>query len=312
MHIPGGFLSDPVCTACTLATGATVAVGAVRLRAAGASPAAMGALGAGIFAAQMVNFPVDHGTSGHVIGAAAATALLGPWAAMLVMAAVLAIQCLLFGDGAVSTLGVNILNMGVVAVATAWVVNRVVRRQVPGRHGAMLAGGLAAWVSVIAAASACSLELAASGTYGLADVMSAMLNVHAAIGIGEALVTAAVVAIVFRSAEARSIAQPARLGTRRLAAALAIAVGIAMLLAPLASSAPDGLERVAQNLGFADQALPSAAAIAPDYVLPGFAWQPLAVALAGTLGVVAAFAGSWAVCRVARYGSSAEGRSTGL
>lgn len=302
MHIPDGFLSDPICAATTLASGAAVAIGAARLRTSSASPAAMGAVGAGVFAAQMVNFPIDHGTSGHVLGAAAAAILLGPWTAMLLMTMVLGLQCFLFADGGVASLGANVLNMGVVAVIAASGSFAAVTRYVPGRRGVLVGSAVAGWVSVVAAAAVCSIELACSGAYGLGALAADMLSTHAAIGVGEALVTAGVVALVGSTSQ-REVPSPAwsARGVKLWAASLAVALVIASIVAPLASSAPDGLMRVASDLGFADLATGGwSMAAAPDYILPGLAWQPLAVALAGVLGVTAAFAGSYAVCKVSR------------
>ena len=202
MHIPDGFLSPDVAAG----TG-VVAAGAVgyALRRADrtlderAVPL-LGVTGAFVFAAQMLNFPVAGGTSGHFLGAALAAVLLGPWMACLVLAVVLVMQAFVFADGGVTALGANILNMGVVGGLGAGLVLAAGRRVLPRTRGAFL--GLvaaAAWLAVMAGAGACSLELAASGTVPLGTVLPAMLGVHALIGIGEAVVTVAAVSAVLAS-----------------------------------------------------------------------------------------------------------------
>ncbi len=143
MHIPNGFLSDPVCAVSTAASLAALGVGFARARQTddSRSAALMAATGAGIFAAQMVNFPIQAGTSGHVIGAALAAILLGPWRGMLTMAVVLAVQCFAFGDGGASTLGANILNMAVAGTLSAWALYTLVAGRVSGTRGKLVGRG---------------------------------------------------------------------------------------------------------------------------------------------------------------------------
>lgn len=306
MHIPNGFLSDPVCTATTLASFTALGMGVARIRQTIDTPsstpvpahssALLAATGAGVFAAQMVNFPIGDGTSGHVVGAALAAILLGPWRGMLTMAVVLAVQCLVFGDGGLSTLGANVLNMAVVGTLSATGLNGFVRRRVLGTSGQLLGAALASFGSVLASATVCSLELAASGTYALGNVMSAMISVHVWIALGEAVATVAVLAALSTLRAENAL----RSGHRAIVASLAVAVAVAGLLAPWASSAPDGLERVAEDLHFASQASMASWAFVPDYEAPGIAWPALAVALAGILGVAFVFVVSYTVDRTAK------------
>jgi len=155
----------------------------------------MAVLAAGIFVAQMLNFPIGGGTTGHLIGAALAVVLLGLPSAIVVMTVVLLIQGLVFGDGGLTALGLNLLNMAVVATFTAWVTLKLV----PAKRRT-LAIPLAAWISVFCAASACALELSLSyalhpGQYGITAwvAIPAMLSTHAVIGVGEAVITGGVV-----------------------------------------------------------------------------------------------------------------------
>lgn len=199
MHIPDGFLNLT-----TVATTYVVSAGgignAVRIanrRLGEKHVPLMGILAAFIFAAQMLNFPVAGGTSGHIIGAALAAILLGPWAAALIMSAVLIAQSLLFQDGGLLALGANLLNMGFVASFTAYYVYRLVRAVTGGSRRGLLVGAFTAgWISVFLASIATAIELAVSGIIALPLVLSAMGGIHAIIGIGEGLITSAVLSMI--------------------------------------------------------------------------------------------------------------------
>ncbi len=199
MHIPDGFVSTPVVAAGIVVAAGSVAyaVKATNKRMGEKQIPLMGVLAAFIFAAQMLNFPVIGGTSGHLLGAALTAILLGPWAGVLVMTCVLAVQSLIFQDGGLLALGVNIFNMGVVACLVGYYVYRGVTLLLgKQRLGIMIGGGLAAWLTVVAASVVCALELSVSGTVPLSVALPAMAGIHALIGIGEGLITAAVLALV--------------------------------------------------------------------------------------------------------------------
>ncbi len=157
----------------------------------------MGVLAAFIFAAQMLNFPIAGGTSGHFLGAALAAILRGPWASVLIMSCVLIAQCLIFQDGGLLALGANILNMGIVGSFSGYYIYRFVTLLLGnGRRGRLIGGSLGAWSSVFLAAIACAIELAVSGVSPMRVDLQAMAGVHALIGIGEGLVTGAVLSLV--------------------------------------------------------------------------------------------------------------------
>ena len=199
MHIPDGFVSTPVAAVgCVVAAGCVAyAVKATNKKMGEKQIPLMGVLAAFIFAAQMLNFPVAGGTSGHLIGAALAAVLLGPWAGVLIMTCVLGVQCLVFQDGGLFALGANIFNMGVVASFASYYVYRGVASLFGERRPSILVGGgLAAWFSVVTASIFCALELAISGTVPLGVALPAMTGVHVLIGIGEGLITAAVLSLV--------------------------------------------------------------------------------------------------------------------
>ncbi len=153
----------------------------------------LGVIAAFVFAAQMLNFPIAGGTSGHVVGATLAAVLLGPWLACLVMCVVVSTQAFAFADGGIGALGANVLNMGVLGALLAGILLAVVVRAAPSRGVYLAAVGTVAWVAVMVGAAATSVELAMSGTVPLHTVLPAMLAVHALIGAGEALVTVAAV-----------------------------------------------------------------------------------------------------------------------
>ena len=200
LHIPDGFLSTPVSTVGWVVAMVAIVVAtrqAERQMSDRAVPL-MGVMAAFIFAAQMMNFPVAGGTSGHLLGGALAVILLGPWAAIIVMTAVVGLQALLFQDGGLVVLGANIFNMGVLTIGVGYgtygLLSPLARRA--GGAGLMVAAAVAAWMSVEASAVVAALELAVSGTSPLNVALPAMVSVHALIGIGEGLITAAALSFI--------------------------------------------------------------------------------------------------------------------
>jgi len=202
VHIPDGFLTPEVAAGAGVLAAGAVAYGLRRADETLDERAVplLGVTGAFVFAAQMLNFPVAGGTSGHVLGAALAAVLLGPWMACLVLAVVLAMQAFVFADGGVTALGANVLNMGVIGGLGAGLVLAAGRRVLPDTRTAFLGlVGIAAWTAVMAGAAATAAELALSGTVPLQTVLPAMLGVHALIGVGEAVVTVTAVSAVLAS-----------------------------------------------------------------------------------------------------------------
>jgi cobalt/nickel transport system permease protein len=201
MHMPDGFISAPV----ALAAG-VVAVGGVAYCIRGArrtldermAPMA-GLTAAFIFAVQMLNFPVAAGTSGHLLGGALAAVLIGPYAGALAVTTVLIVQALLFADGGLTALGLNIINMAFVTTVVAWFVFRGLMRVLPKtRTSVVVAGSVGAFLSVPASALAFTLEYAIGGTatFDVSQVLVAMVGVHGLIGIGEAVITGLTLAAV--------------------------------------------------------------------------------------------------------------------
>jgi cobalt/nickel transport system permease protein len=297
MHLPDHYL-DPVTTAVTTAVAAgAVAIAVRRARQESyTSWRLIGAVAAGIFAGQMMNFPINGATSGHLVGGALAAILLGPWSGLLAMAVVLAVQAIVFGDGGISALGANMLNMGVVGCLVGrWAYDGALLVSGSRSPSArMLASGLAAWASVVAAAFACAVEMAVSGQSAAGEVLSAMMPLHALVGVAEATITAAVVlvSVPVTARNSESLGAPSFESHRRsIAMGLLAAAMIVIVLAPLASELPDGLEAAISQLSFSTdvEAAPLWSSPLPDYSIPGIdaAWATAAVGLIGIALVVA-------------------------
>jgi len=294
VHIPDGFLDTK--TAATAALLSTAAIGVALRSVKRALPPAkvplMGLTAAFVFAAQMLNFPVAAGTSGHLMGAVLAAVLLGPGAAVLVMTCVLVVQCLLFADGGLSALGANVLNMAVIGSLTGYAVFAVVRRFVKGDRGRLVATAFAAWCSTVVASIACAGELAWSGTVSWSAAFPAMANVHMIIGLAEGLITTLVIAAI---AHARpglldSELTPEPWSTRVMYGAIVL-LGVLIFISPFASQWPDGLEKVAASLGFEQKAVeaPAMPTTFSNYKFPGLGSAAAATALAGAVGTIVVF-----------------------
>ena len=199
MHIPDGFLN--IATVATTyvvsAGGVSYAVKEANRKLGEKHVPLMGVLAAFIFAGQMLNFPIAGGTSGHLIGAALAAILLGPWAAVLIMSCVLIAQSLIFQDGGLLALGANVFNMGIVASFSGYYLYRlVVSLSGDDRKGKLIGGFVGAWGSVFLASIFCAIELALSGASPMEVVLPAMAGLHALIGIGEGLITGTALSLV--------------------------------------------------------------------------------------------------------------------
>ncbi|MDE2686948.1 MAG: energy-coupling factor ABC transporter permease [Chloroflexota bacterium] len=307
LHAPDGFFSLPVAIAGYLLAALFISI-AIRQTNKNLNERIvpmMGVMAAFIFAAQMLNFPVAGGTSGHLVGGALAAILLGPWAAILVMTAVVGLQALLFQDGGLVVLGVNLVNMSIVSVLSGYGAYWLSRKVGAGFKTLMVGGFVAAWISVVASAVVTALFLGFSGTTPLAFALVAMIGVHMIIGIGEALITVFALSFI-RAARPALLEAPAKtpapdspvpqaaqatggMGARWWVVGYIIAVAVT-LLAPFASGSPDGLERVAEDAGFIERAQDAPYAIIADYVVPGIQNEGVATILAGIIGVTIIYA----------------------
>jgi cobalt/nickel transport system permease protein len=203
MHIPDGFLSLPVSLVTWVVAIALIAICLKRVQAEYQERAVplMGVCAAFIFAAQMINFPIPGGTSGHLLGGTLAGVLLGPWAGSLVMAVVFIVQSVMFQDGGLTVLGANIFNMGLIGTFGCYYLYRAIRFAIGRDRWVGMATGVAvaAWTSVVVAATAVAFQLALSGTVPLAVALAAMTGWHVLIGIGEAIISVVTVSFIWRT-----------------------------------------------------------------------------------------------------------------
>jgi cobalt/nickel transport system permease protein len=203
LHIPDGFLSWPVSLVTWIVAIALVALALNQVESEYAERTVplMGVCAAFIFAAQMINFPIPGGTSGHLLGGTLAGVLLGPWAGSLVMVVVFIVQSALFQDGGLTVLGANIVNMGLIGTFAGYYLYKVVRLAFGFNtwRGMAIATTVAAWTSVFIGSIVCAFELALSGTVPLLVALSAMAFWHLLIGIGEALITVIALSYVWRT-----------------------------------------------------------------------------------------------------------------
>jgi cobalt/nickel transport system permease protein len=318
VHVPDGFINAPV----SAVTG-VVAAGAVAVSLRGArreldertAPLA-GLVAAFIFAVQMLNFPVAAGTSGHLLGGALAAILVGPFTGVLCVSVVLLMQGILFADGGLTALGVNITDMAIVTTVVSYAVFRVLVTVLPRkRRSVTVASFVAALLSVPAAAVAFTLIYAVGGTtdIALSKVATAMVGVHVLIGIGEAVITALTVGAVIavrpdlvhgaRGLQQRlklrvdgelvdvpAAAAPvaARSSHRKVwITGLVTSLVLAGFVSFYASASPDGLEKVAKDKGIDAKAKAHASEDSPlaGYGVKDVSDSRLSGGLAGVIGV---------------------------
>ncbi|MER8095975.1 energy-coupling factor ABC transporter permease [Streptomyces goshikiensis] len=318
MHVPDGFIDAPVSIAAGVAAAGAVAIslrGARRELDERTAPLA-GLVAAFIFAVQMLNFPVAAGTSGHLLGGALAAILVGPYTGVLCVSVVLLMQGILFADGGLTALGVNISVMGVSTVVVAYAIFRGLLKVLPPtRRSVTAAAFTGALISVPAAATVFTAIYAVGGTTDVpvGKVFTAMVGVHVLIGIGEAAITAATVGAVLAvrpdlvhgargltaplklrlagelvDAPAPAAAPAAARSTRKVwATGLVTALVLAGFVSFYASASPDGLEKVAADKGIDQKVEEHAAAGSPlaDYSVKDVSDARLSGGLAGVIGV---------------------------
>jgi cobalt/nickel transport system permease protein len=201
VHIPDGFINAGVSAAAGVVSAGGIGVS---LKKAGETledkqaPLA-GLVAAFVFAVQMLNFPVASGTSGHLLGGVLAAVLVGPWAGAICITLVLLVQGLVFADGGLSALGLNVLNMAIIGGMGGYAIFAAIRGALPKtRPSVVVASAVAAFVSVVLASIGFFVQYAigGSGDASLGAVFGAMVGVHALIGLGEAAITAVAVSAV--------------------------------------------------------------------------------------------------------------------
>jgi cobalt/nickel transport system permease protein len=301
MHIPDGILSLPVSAGMFAAGAAGVGVSARKARTAfdQRTVPLSGVAGAFVFAAQMINIPVPGGTSGHLLGGALLALVMGVSPAILVMSAVVLMQCLLFQDGGLVALGANLANMAVAGPLTGYAGFKAVKTLLPGRTGTVIGASVGGWLSLEVGAVLAGLQIGLSGTLPTPTAVIAMGSVHAIIGLLEAAVTGVVVAMLSArrpdllkgvETDPQPERKESRLDPALLGGAL-ISLLLALAVAHFASDAPDGLEHVMETHGI-KEGKGFFSAPMPDYLFPrigGWLGGSLAalLGLAGTFGLTA-------------------------
>jgi cobalt/nickel transport system permease protein len=242
MHTPDGFLTSWICYILLLTSLSIIVLSIYKMRNLSRnSITSLASIAGVIFAFQMLNFPIASGTSGHLIGAGFVAILFGPYAAVMVLTSVLLIQSVVYGDGGMLAIGANILNMGIVASFSTHYIHSMLKRT-----NKYFATSVSVWAGVVLASLACAIEIGLSGYIPFSQVIISMTSVHIFIGIGEAIISIGMIRIW--TATERT--------TNHHAALFVLGGTLLMaLLLPFASTHPDGLERVALNLGFFDKAV---------------------------------------------------------
>jgi len=288
MHIPDGMLSTPTWTTAWIGAAGAIGYGLrqVRKHLSDSRLVLMAVLAALIFALQMLNFPVAGGTSGHFVGGAAAAIIVGPWPAVIIMATVLLVQSLIFADGGITALGANVINMAVVGPFVGWWTYTILKRISFSRTWTSISTFVAAWLSCVVASIVAALMVWISGAAPFGLVLGSMSLVHAIIGIGEGLITAGLIAYLL-AVRPDLLRDRDTDSTRGAVIGISVMAAVAAGISFLASSHPDGLEHVAESLGFLTGSEPVfGASPIPDYVIPGIANETLAGVLAGLVGIV--------------------------
>ncbi len=313
MHIPDGFINGATSLGAGVAAAGGV-TGALRQSTARLKDRQIplaGLVAAFVFVLQMINFPVIPGMSGHLLGGALAAILMGPSVGIVVMSVVIVLQALLFADGGVSALGLNLINMGVVTTLSGWVLFRVIRAPLPpSRRSVLGASFAAAMLSVVISAVFFVIEYGIGGVGGvsLTNVLALMAGSHVLIGIGEGFITVAVVGAVLQSRPdlvfgARDLAtdHSQRVSMKRFWVLAGAAAVVLLGLTTFASANPDGLMWVAEQTGIGGSAQSSVTANSPlsNYGFAGLSGAAGTIA-AGAIGIVAAFLIGWVALTLVR------------
>ena len=307
MHIPDGFLTPPV-----WATLDIIAVPAVSLLARRAKAEVdelriplLGVMGAFVFAAQMINFPVGLGTSGHLVGGALLAIVLGPAAAAMVMTAIIAIQALVFQDGGIVALGPNLLNMAFAGVFAGYLPFHYLRKQFP--RAAIFAG---AFLSVLVSAMLALSELLLSGVKMPTGILWISIGLFAISAIIEGLITVAVLEAIHRL-QPSWVRRSTGMRSPVFVTLAIAAVFLASLGVTFASAAPDGIWSLAQHTGIASQARSIIHTPLADYQIQGVSNDLVAKAIGGLAGVLLMFVLCISVARMVRRRGTVDVHSGG-
>ena len=292
MHVPDGFINVQVSAATGLLSFGTLwaYIRSAKTLIADKFIALTGMMSALIFVLQMINFPIAAGTSGHLLGGALAVIVLGPRLGLICLSVVVIIQSLLFADGGLSALGVNVLNMAIVTCATGWVIVKYWLKFIGKNKTSIIAASVVSGIiTVVFSSIAFTLEYAIGGTISIpvSSVLVAMISTHFLIGIGEGIITALIVGLLVRVrpdlvyAYDRNDSNTTNVSLYGLFIVLIL---LLVLITPFASSSPDGLESVAENFGF--QETDGVVLLLEDYGINAINNNFISTVLSGLLGVI--------------------------
>ena len=292
MHVPDGFINVQVSAATGLLSFGTLwaYIRSAKTLIADKFIALTGMMSALIFVLQMINFPIAAGTSGHLLGGALAVIVLGPRLGLICLSVVVIIQSLLFADGGLSALGVNVLNMAIVTCATGWVIVKYWLKFIGKNKTSIIAVSVVSGIiTVVFSSIAFTLEYAIGGTISIpvSSVLVAMISTHFLIGIGEGVITALIVGLLVRVrpdlvyAYDRNDSNTTNVSLYGLFIVLIL---LLTLITPFASSSPDGLESVAENFGF--QETDGVVLLLEDYGINAINNNFISTVLSGLLGVI--------------------------
>ena len=292
MHVPDGFINAPVSIGTGVISFATLwaYIRSAKSLVADKLIALTGMMSALIFVLQMINFPIAAGTSGHLLGGALAVIVLGPNLGIICISIVVVIQSLLFADGGLSALGVNVLNMAIITSLVGWLTISSWKKLFGEANISIISGSIVAGIlSVVFSSIAFVFEYALGGTVSvpLGSVLIAMVSSHLLIGLGEGVITALIVSLLLRvrSDLIYIKANKDRKNNKSSFYGLFIFLLLCLtLITPYASSSPDGLESVAGDFGFSESS--GIVLLLDDYGISGLNNDFLSTALSAVLGVV--------------------------
>ncbi len=292
MHVPDGFINAPVSIGTGVISFATLwaYVRSAKSLVADKLIALTGMMSALIFVLQMINFPIAAGTSGHLLGGALAVIVLGPNLGIICISIVVVIQSLLFADGGLSALGVNVLNMAIITSLVGWITISSWKKLFGEANISIISGSIVAGIlSVVFSSIAFVFEYALGGTVSvpLGSVLIAMVSSHLLIGLGEGVITALIVSLLLRVRSDLIYIKTNTDKKNSMSSFYGLFIFLLLcltLITPYASSSPDGLESVASDFGFSEGS--GIVLLLDDYGISGLNNDFLSTALSAVLGVV--------------------------
>jgi len=293
MHVPDGFINAQVSAATGIISLGTLwaYIRNAKNLVADKLIALTGMMSALIFVLQMINFPIAAGTSGHLLGGALAVIVLGPSLGVICISIVVVIQSLLFADGGLSALGVNVLNMAIITSLTGWFTITLWKKLFGESQFTLISGSvIAGLLSVVFSSIAFVLEYAIGGTVSvpLGNVLIAMISTHLLIGLGEGIITALIVSLLLRVRSDLVYVNSKKNKSNTLSTSYGVLIALILsltLVTPYASSSPDGLESVASDFGFEET--DGVVLLLEDYGISSINNNFVSTTLSALLGILA-------------------------